>query len=210
MSKEARVVSKSIVNTKLVVQIGMLAAIAVVLMLFEVPLPFAPGFYKLDLSEVPVLIGGFLLGPLAAVGIEFVKIMLNFIMDGTVTAGVGELANFLIGCSFCVPAGMIYRKNKTKKGALLGLMGGVGLMTIVGCLLNAFVLLPAYAVAFQLPIDELIQMGTVINKNITDLTTFVIYVVAPFNLIKGIVVSVVVMLSYKQVKKGLSSMMSIK
>ncbi len=205
MSKEVGVVSKSMMNTKIIVQVGMLAAIAVVLMLFEVPLPFAPGFYKLDLSEVPVLIGGFLLGPVAAVAIEFVKIMLNFILDGTVTAGIGELANFLIGCAFCVPAGIIYQRYKTKKAALIGLMSGVAMMTVVGCLLNAYVLLPAYAVAFQLPIDNLIEMGTVINKNITDITTFIIYVVAPFNIVKGVVVSVVVMLSYKQVKRGLAS-----
>ncbi len=192
----------SSVSVRRMAQIGMLSAIAVVLMLFEIPMPFAPAFYKLDLSEVPVLIGCFAMGPLAGVAIEFVKILLNFIMDGTVTAGVGELANFIIGCSFCVPAGIIYRRKKTKKCAILGLSVGTICMVVIGCFLNAYVLLPAYATAFQMPIDSLVQMGSVINGNITDIFTFVIFAVAPFNLVKGIVVSIIVLVSYKRIKKG--------
>ena len=97
------------VGVRTLVQIGMLAAIAVVLMLFEIPLPFAPSFYKIDFSEVPVMVGCFVMGPLAGAAIEFVKILLNFVINGTTTAGVGELANFLVGCALCVPAGIIAR-----------------------------------------------------------------------------------------------------
>ncbi len=184
-------------------QIGMLSAIAVVLMLFEIPMPFAPAFYKLDLSEVPVLIGCFAMGPLAGALIELIKILLNFIVDGTVTAGVGELANFVIGCAFCVPAGIIYRRKKTKRCAVIGLSIGTITMIIIGCLMNAYVLLPAYATAFHMPIESLVEMGSAINGNITNIFTFVVFAVAPFNLVKGLVVSAVVLLSYKRLRKGI-------
>lgn len=187
------------VGIRTMVQVGMLSAIATVLMLFEIPLPFAPSFYEIDFSEVPVLIGCFTMGPLAGVAIEMVKILLNFLINGTVTAGVGEIANFLIGCAFCVPAGLLYQKQKTRKGALLGMAVGTGMMVIVGCVINAYVLLPVYAKAFQMPLDALIGMGTAVNPNITGLSTFVIFAVAPFNLLKGVLVSLIVLAIYKKI-----------
>ena len=190
MSTETHVVSKSQpkMGIRTVVQIGMLSAIAIVLMLFEIPLPFAPAFYEIDFSEVPVLIGCFVMGPLAGAAIELVKILLNLVINGTITAGVGEAANFLIGCALCVPAGIIYRRDKTRKGAIIGMAAGTVVMTILGCLLNAYILLPVYATAFGMPIDSLVEMGTALNKNITSLSTFVIFAVAPFNLLKGVLV----------------------
>ena len=90
------------------VQIAMLAAVATVLMLWEVPMPFiAPSFYKMDLSEVPIMIGAFAMGPLAAAVIELIKILLNFVLNGTTTAGVGGLGNFIMGCALVMPAGFI-------------------------------------------------------------------------------------------------------
>ena len=100
---------KSRVKIRTIAQIGMLSAIAVVLMLFEIPLPFAR-LYEIELSEVPVLVGCFAMGPLAGAVIELIKIILNLAINGTMTAGVGEVANFLIGCSLVVPAGLIYGK----------------------------------------------------------------------------------------------------
>lgn len=190
---------KNRIGVRSIVQVGMLGAIAVVLMLFEIPLPFAPAFYEIDFSEVPVLIGTFAIGPLAGAAIELIKILLNFMINGTQTAGVGEVANFLIGCALVVPAGLIYRKKKTRKGAIAGMAAGTVFMTVAGCVLNAYVLLPAYAVCFELPIDALVAMGTAVNGNITNLLTFVAFAVAPFNLLKGILVSVVVFLIYKKI-----------
>lgn len=118
-------------KTRILAQIGMLGAISVVLMLFEIPLPFAPAFYEIDFSEVPVLVGCFAMGPVAGAAIELIKILLNFAINGTITAGVGELANFLLGCSFVVPAGIIYRKMHTRKGAIIGMATGTVLMTIL-------------------------------------------------------------------------------
>lgn len=201
MSTETNTVTRtqSKIGIKTMAQIGMLSAIAVVLMLFEIPLPFAPSFYEIDFSEVPVLVGAFVMGPVAGAVIELVKILLNFIINGTQTAGVGEIANFLIGCSLCVPAGMIYRRNRTRKGAFLGMAVGTVLMTVIGCALNAFVLLPTYAAAFGMPIDSLVEMGTALNPNITSLSSLVIFAVAPFNLLKGVLVSLIVFLIYKKI-----------
>lgn len=187
------------IGVRYLVQIGMLSAIAVILMLFEFPLWFAPNFYKIDLSEVPVLIGAFSMGPIAGILIELVKILLNFIINGTITAGVGEAANFIIGCTLVVPAGIIYRSKKSRKGAIIGLIVGILVMAAVGAVLNAFVLFPVYGKAFDMPIDALVGMGTAVNASITNLSTFVLFAVTPFNLLKGVVVSIVTILLYKYI-----------
>ena len=180
-------------------KVGMLSAIAVILMLFEIPLPFAPAFYEIDFSEVPVLVGCFAMGPIAGVLIELIKIIMNFIINGTITAGVGEVANFLIGCALVVPAGIIYKKHRSRKSAIIGMVTGTVIMTVVGCFLNAFILLPAYAKAFQMPIEALVEMGTAVNGSINSLLTFVMFAVAPFNLLKGVLVSLIVLLIYKKI-----------
>lgn len=187
-------------NIRNLALIAMLAAVATVLMLFEIPLPFlAPPFYELDFSEVPVLIGTFAMGPIAGVSIELVKILLNFIMNGTITAGIGEFGNFLIGCSFIVPAGIIYRMKKTKKHAIVGMIAGTVFMAVAGCFINAYLLLPAYSSGLGIPMDTLVGMGTAINPAIDSVFTFVLLAVGPFNLLKGVVVSILTMLLYKRV-----------
>ena len=191
---------KTTTSVRKLVQIGMLSAIAVVLMLFEIPLPFAPSFYEIDFSEVPIMIGCFVMGPAAGAVIELIKILLNLIINGTITAGVGEAANFVIGCCMCVPAGLIYKYRRTRNGALLGMIVGTFIMTIAGCFINAYIMLPTYAAAFQMPINSLVAMGTAINANITDLFTFVVLAVAPFNLLKGVLVSLIVFLIYKKIR----------
>lgn len=192
-------INKKLLTTKAMVQIGLLSAAAIVLMLFEIPLWFAPPFYKIDFSEVPVIIGALALGPVAGMIIELIKIMLNFLIDGTITAGVGELANFLIGCSLVVPAAIIYKKNKTRKSALIGLAVGTVFMTALGCVLNAYLLLPAYATAFQWDIEKLIAMGTAVNPNINGMWSFIFLAVAPFNFLKGVLVSLVTLVIYKRI-----------
>lgn len=185
-------------KTRTLVEVGMLGAIAAILMLFEFPLPFiAPPFYEIDLSEVPILVGAFALGSLAGAAIELIKVLLNLMINGTATAFVGEIGNYLIGCSFILPAAWIYKMHKSKKNAVLGMITGTISMTVLGCILNAYVLLPTYAVAFSMPIDTIISLGTVINPNIHNVLTFVMIAVAPFNLLKGILVSVITLLIYK-------------
>lgn len=188
-------------KTVWMVKVAMLAAVATVLMLFEFPLPFiAPPFYELDFSEVPVLLGGFALGPGAGVAVEGLKIVLNLLINGTVTAGVGETANFVTGVVFVVPAVLIYRRHKTKGNAVLGLVVGGATMVILGCFINAFVMLPVYGKAFGMPIDAIVGMASSIWHGIDTLFEFVILCVAPFNIIKVILVSVITIILYKPLR----------
>lgn len=193
--------NKRILSIRNVVQIGMFGALAAVLMLFEFPLPFiAPSFYELDLSEIPVLIGTFSMGPVAGVLIELIKILLKLVLKGTSTAYVGDVANFVIGCFFLLPAGIIYKVRRTKKGAVIGMAVGTAVMAAAGAVMNAYVLLPFYSRFYGMPMEALIAAGTEVNSLITSIPTFVLIAVVPFNLIKGIVVSLVTYLVYKRVR----------
>lgn len=178
--------------------IGVFSAISFVLMLIEFPLPFAPSFYKFDFSDIPALIGGFAAGPMVGVMIEFIKVTLNILIQGTTSGFVGEIANFVVGAAFILPATIIYRFKKTRKTALISCLTGTLCIAVVGSLLNAFFLLPAYAVMFGSGIDTFINMGAAINPAISNLTTFCLLAVAPFNLVKGIVDSAITFLVYKQ------------
>ena len=184
-----------------VVQIGMFGALAAVLMLFEFPLPFlAPSFYELDLSEIPVLIGTFSMGPVAGVLIELVKILVKLVLKGTSTAYVGDVANFVIGCCLLLPAGFIYKAKKSKKSAVIGMIVGTLVMAAAGAVINAYILLPFYSQFYGMPMEALIQAGTEVNSLITNIPTFVIIAVVPFNLVKGFIVSLITTLVYKRVR----------
>ncbi len=199
-----------IFNTRKVAMIGMFSAIAVILMLFEFPLPFAPGFYKLDFSELPILIGAFAFGPAAGVMMEFVKILLNLVFTGTTTAFVGELANFTVGCSFILPASIFYYFRKTKKNAIVACVVGTLILTVFGTAFNAVYLLPAFAELFHMPMDELIAMGAKVNPMVSEgsVVSFVAACVAPLNLIKGSSVSIATLLIYKRISPILKSGMN--
>ena len=193
--------SNSFFTARTLVTIAMLGAIAAVLMFLEVPLPFlAPTFYKMDLSEVPVLIGGFALGPVAGILIEFLKILLHLLFKGTQTAFVGELGNFLIGVALMLPAALVYRKMRTRKGALVGMIIGTICIAIAGAAVNAALLLPAYGKAFHMDTSAFVAMGTAINPAINSLFRFCLLAVAPFNLIKGAITAAVTFLLYKRVR----------
>ena len=188
-------------GVRTMVQIAMLAAVATVLMLWEVPLPFiAPSFYKLDLSEVPIMIGAFAMGPLAAAVIELIKILLNFVLNGTTTAGVGELGNFIMGCALVMPAGFIYKQAKTKKHAIIGMVTGIVCMAVASALVNGLLLLPAYGKAFGMPVDAFIQMGSAVHGSVHNLLTFAALIIFPFNLFKYTLTSLIVFLIYKRIR----------
>lgn len=187
-----------LLTTKNVVLMGMFGALAGVLMVFELPLPFiAPSFYGLDVSEVPVMVGTFALGPLAGAVMEVVKVLVKLVLKPTSTGFVGELANLTFGCCMVVPAGLIYKYRKTKKGAMTGLMVGTVLFTVVGVIGNALVMLPFYS--NFMPLDTIIAAGAAINPAISNIWTFAVICVGPFNLVKGIVVSLITVLVYKRV-----------
>ncbi len=192
--------NSSINNTRKLVVTAMLSALATVLMLFEIPLPFiAPPFYEMDFSEIPVLIGAFSLGPVSGVIIEAVKILLNLVLNGTTTGGIGEIANFVIGCSFILPASIIYKRKKSKGNAIFAMIIGTLCMAVLGVFINAYVMIPIYS-AFM-PLEQIIAMGKDIVPLIKDTLTFCIFCVAPFNLIKGILVSTVTTFIYKPLSK---------
>lgn len=199
--RQTKVNERSKIRT--MAQIGMLGALAGVLMNMEFPLPFlAPSFYQLDFSEVPVLVGTFAMGPLAGVLVELVKILVHLVTKGTTTAGVGDVANFIMGCAFIVPAGMIYnfRHKKSKAHAIAGMAVGTITMAVVACFVNAFVLLPMYGKAFGMPVEAFIEMGTAVHSSVNNLFTFAVLIVGPFNIFKGIVVSAIVLLIYKRIR----------
>ena len=184
--------------------IGLCSALAAVLHMLDFPLPFlAPGFYKLDFSELPVLLCGFYLGPSATVACEGVKILLKLLLKSTSTAFVGDLANFVVGCSFVLPATIWYHAHKSKHSAVIGLVLGTISMTVFGTAFNAVYLLPKFAELYGMPLDTIIAMGAAINGSIHNVTTFVVLCVAPLNLVKGTVVSVLTMLLYKRVARPL-------
>ncbi|OCN05759.1 hypothetical protein A4S06_07760 [Erysipelotrichaceae bacterium MTC7] len=186
-------------NKKLetLIKVSVLAAIAAVVMLFEISLvPLVPPFYKVDFSEVIVLLGGFALGPGPAIMIEALKNFINFLLDGSTTMGIGEVANFLMGCALVVPASYLYHKNKTKKQAFIGMVVGIVSLCVVAMVLNYFVLLPAYAYFFKMPIEAFLSQASI---PVTNLFMFILVAVLPFNLIKGTATCLVVFLVYKKV-----------
>ena len=184
--------------------IGICAAIATVLHMLDFPLLFlAPEFYKLDFSELPVMLCGFYLGPSATVICEAVKILLKLLLKGTSTAFVGDFANFAVGCSLVLPATVIYHLRKSKRSAVIGLVVGTVILTIFGSAFNAIYLLPKFSQLYGLELSAIIAMGSKINAGIQDITTFVMLAVAPLNLIKGAAVSVLTMLLYKRIARPL-------
>ena len=190
-------------RTRTITQIAMLGALAGILMNFEFPIPFlAPSFYQLDFSEIPVLVGAFAMGPVAGILIEVVKILVHLVTMGTVTAGVGDFANFLFGCTFVVPAGLIYRYKsvKSRKHAVIGMAAGTVLTAVVACFINAFVLLPAYGKAFGMPIEAFIEMGGAVHSSVNSLLSFAALIIFPFNLFKYALTSLVVFLIYKRIR----------
>ncbi len=187
-------------SVRMMTKIAMLSVISLILYFIELQVPIFPGFLKIDLSDLPALIGAFALGPMAGIAIEAVKNILHLLR--TSTGGVGEIANFFIGIAMVVPASYIYKKHKTKVGAVLGLAVGVVIMAAMGALANYFVLIPFYT--NFMPLDLIIGMGKAVNPNIDSVMTLVLYGIVPFNLFKGLVISLITMMLYKRISPILS------
>ncbi|MGI6161472.1 MAG: ECF transporter S component [Christensenellales bacterium] len=186
---------------KTLARVGILSALAFVFMLVEFPLPLMPPWLKIDLGDIPALLGSFAIGPVAGVVIEFIKNLLFMIVKNSGTGGVGEMANFLLGVALVVPAGIIYRRNHCRAGALKGMLVGLVSFTLVGAALNYFVLLPLYMSFAPNLLDGLAG----ITPWIHDRFTYVLYGATPFNIIKGIVVMIITYVVYKPISGFLSS-----
>lgn len=171
-------------NLNKLIKISLLGAIAVVLMYFDFPIPFLPfPWLKIDLSDIPALMGAFAFGPMAGIGVELIKNLLILIVKGTSTYFVGELANFIVGVSLVAPAAWVYHRNKSRKNALLGMALGTLSIEIIGIIANVYLLLPAFGM--NMVKDELIQYVTI--------------GLLPFNGIKSILVCGITYVLYKRV-----------
>lgn len=179
------------------VKISIMAALSFLIMLIEFPLPMMPPFLQLDFSEIPALLVTFSMGPLGGIMVELIKNILHLFKTSTV--GIGELANFLVGVFFIVPAGLIYKSNKNKKGAYIALFCGTISMTLFSIIFNYLVLLPLYATVLGFPTEAVVAMSGQVNGAIVDIKSLIVFGIAPFNFIKGIVIAFLVIIIYKRV-----------
>lgn len=186
-------------NTRTMVKTSVLSVLAFLIMYFEMPLWFTPPFLKVDLSDIPALIGAFALGPVAGVVIELIKNILNVAIEGTTTGAVGELANFFVGSIFVFVAGYIYKKNRTFNGAIIGMLAATVAMTAAASVLNYYFLIPFYAKVFGAPVEAFVEMGSKVNRFVKDYRSFILFGIVPFNFFKGVMVSVITIPLYKRV-----------
>ena len=186
--------TKAYFTTQRITLIAILAAISIVLFLPPLQIPIVL-FYKLDFSTMPVLLGTFAMGPLTGVIILFVKSLTGLLFSTSL--GVGELADFLIGLSMILPAGLYYKRDKTRKNAMTGMEIGAVAATAAGVLLNVYLLIPFYGWAFHLPVEEIITMGQTIAPSIDTIWKFVLTITAPFNIVKWAAIAIISVIVYK-------------
>lgn len=178
------------------VKVGILAGLSYILMFIQLPIPIAPPFMKVDFADVPALIGGFALGPWYGVLIELIKNLLN--LSKTMTFGVGELSNFIVGSTFVLVSSLIYKNKKSKKSSIIGLAFGVLAMSAVATLSNTFVVFPIYGKVMHMELEAFAAMVPG-NNLVTNYFTLMLLSVAPFNIIKGALEAIVTELIYKRV-----------
>ena len=183
---------KSLLTTRELSTIAILAAIAAVLFMIEIPIVL---FYKLDLSSLPVLLGAFAMGPVPGTLILLVKAMLGLLHSSS--QGVGELADFLMGFAMLLPSALVYRHSKSRKSAIWGMVLGTVIATVAAVLTNVYIMIPFYGAAYGMPVEAIIGMGQAIVPAVDSVWKFVWLITAPFNLLKWIVISVVTALVYK-------------
>ena len=183
---------KPFLTTRELATVAILAAISAVLFMIEIPVVL---FYKLDLSHLPVLLGTFAMGPVPGTLILLVKSLLGLLHSSS--QGVGELADFLMGFAMLLPAGLIYQRNKTRKGALIGMAVGTVVATIVAVLSNLYIMIPFYGTAYGMPVEAIVGMGTAIIPAVDSTLKFVLLITAPFNLLKWVLISALTGLMYK-------------
>jgi riboflavin transporter len=183
---------KSLFNTRQLATIAVLAAVASLLFLFEIPVVL---FYKLDFSNLPVLLGTFSMGPLAGTMVLLVKSVLGLLHSSS--QGVGELADFLTGLAMVLPAGYLYRANKSRRGALVGMAVGALCATVAGVLANVYILVPFYGAVYGMPVETIVGMGHGLIPAVDTLWKFVFIITAPFNILKWAAISALGWLMYK-------------
>ncbi len=178
---------------------AMLSAVAYILMLFDFSIPIIPSFIKLDLSDLPELIGAFSMGPLCGIMICLVKNLFHLII--TSTGGIGELSNFLLGTAFVLPAGLIYKYRKTKKSALLGAVIGAVFMGVFSIASNYFIVYPVYYQIFA-PESVIVSAydaiaDSIFHTHVDNILQCLVFFNMPFTIVKGLISVAITMLIYK-------------
>ena len=196
-------------SVKKTVFIGMMGAVSAVLMLLNLSLPFAPGFLKFDISELPALFAGFFLGPLSGCGVVTVKILLKVLFQGSDTGYIGELMNVMGSICFILPASLIYRWKHNKQGAIIAMTVSTVLVSAAFIFINAYIAFPLYSRLYGMPMDVIISMGTAVNPMITDLPSLMLFSVFPFNLFKHGVTSFITYLIYKRTGNTLREIIAV-
>lgn len=176
---------------------AILSAMAVILMYLEFNLPFMPTFLKFDFSELPVLVGAYALGPWYGVLIELLKNLIH--LPATGTAGIGEASNFLTGSIYVFTAGAIYKKNRTRKGAIISMAIATLALGIIACPLNYFVTLPLYGKVLNFPMEAIVGSASSVNPMVSSKISLIFWVFLPFNLFKGTVISFFTFWIYKPI-----------
>ena len=171
-------------------RIAILTAIASILFLIEIPVV---AFYKLDLSNIPVLLGTFSMGAVPGLIILFLKSAIGLLHSSS--AGVGELADFIMGAALILPAALIYHRNKTRKSAIIGMLIGTLCTAIAGVLVNKFIMLPFYMGAFHMDMQGILDFARV--TGVDTVWKLLLLITGPFNLLKGTVLCIVTGLIYK-------------
>ncbi|WP_044600218.1 ECF transporter S component [Candidatus Stoquefichus massiliensis] len=185
-------------STKKLVLTALLGAMSALLMVFEFSVPLAPTFVKFDFSDLPIIIGGFLMGPLSGIATAIIKILLSTMIRGTTTMFVGELSNLILSIVFVFPASYLYQHHKTKTSAKKGLISGTIIASMLAIISNLFVIFPLYASLFGISLQDILKMAMVTNPLVTNMTTMMIFSLLPFNLLKYGVISVVTIVVYKK------------
>ena len=186
-------------NTKKMVLIALFSSVAAVLMFLDFSVPLAPSFVKFDLSELPVILGGYLLGPASGVIIIILKLTIKLILKPSSTMFIGELSNFIASLTYMLPAVLYYRRNKTLKSAIISLSLGTLISAIIVTVADYFVIFPLYAKLF-ISMEAIIKAGNAINKNIDSLLSLMLISIFPFNIFKYGITSVLTVLLYKKLK----------
>lgn len=201
---------KTNLNVKKMALIGMLGALGGLLMLLRTPLPFMPPFMDFDLAALPEIIGGFALGPVAAIFIILVKLIVKISLVGTSTMLTGELSNFILSCVYVLPAIYIYNKHKSKKSAIIGMSVGTIACAITAIFTNAFMIFPFYAKMFGMPLSDIVAMCHSVAPFVNDMFTLALFGIMPFNLIKNGVASLITYVVYKKLSVPLKQFASTK
>lgn len=192
-------VVKKYLNIKNITRIAILGALGGFLMIIDFPIFVAPSFYKLDIGDLPCLIGAFAMGPIPAIFIQIIKILIKLLIKPTSTAFIGELASFIFSCVYCVSASIIYQRNRTQKGAKIAIIIGSIVMVLVTCIGNYLFIIPAYSSLYGMPLDTIIGLGKAIFPVINDLFSFVVCCVVPFNIIKVALIDILTLILYKHI-----------